>query len=277
MPPSIPLVVYGVATNTSIGDLFLAGIVPAFIVAAFLIVPNIILSKKAGYLGNGQKFSMKELLKATWEGIWALLMPVIILGGIYGGIFTPTEAAVNRRLQRHQHRSLRLQGTDFQEPMEDACRTTPPSWRQDVTFARPPPWAPYFPSSNSSGTDGFLFGNSSNKITVLLIVNVFLVFVGMVDGHDLANIIFSPNLLLALRPYGIDPVHFGLIMTINLAIGFVTPPVAANLFVASGMTGIPLDKVVKKAFPFIVAMFLALMLITYIPDASIGLLKLMGR
>ena len=127
------------------------------------------------------------------------------------------------------------------------------------------------------GLTAFLFGISSNKIIVLLIVNIFLIFVGMVMDTTSANIIFSPILLMALKPYGINPVHFGLIMTINLAIGFVTPPVAGNLFVASGMTGIPLDKIVRKAFPFIVAMFLALMLVTYVPDTSIGLLKLLGR
>jgi len=121
---------------------------------------------------------MKELLKGTWEGIWALLMPVIILGGIYGGIFTPTEAAVNRRLQRHQHRSLRLQGTDFQEPMEMLV-DKPPSWRQDVTFARPPLGRRTFPPPIPQGLTPSCSVIPAT-VTVLLIVNVFLVFVGMV-------------------------------------------------------------------------------------------------
>jgi C4-dicarboxylate transporter DctM subunit len=106
---------------------------------------------------------------------------------------------------------------------------------------------------------------------------VFLVFVGMVVDTTSANIIFSPILLAALRPYGIDPVHFGLIMTINLAIGFVTPPVAGNLFVASGMTGIPMEKIASKALPFIVAMFVALLIVTYVPGSSLGILRLLGR
>jgi C4-dicarboxylate transporter DctM subunit len=122
-----------------------------------------------------------------------------------------------------------------------------------------------------------LFALSTNKIVILLIVNIFLVFVGMVVDTTAANIIFSPILLTALRPYGIDPVHFGLMMTINLAIGFVTPPVAGNLFVASGMTGIPMENIVKKALPFIVAMFVALLIITYVPATSIGILRLLGR
>lgn len=278
MPPSIPLVVYGVATNTSIGDLFLAGIIPAFIVAVFLIVPNIILSKKAGYLGNGKKFSMKALLKATWEGIWALLMPVIILGGIYGGIFTPTEAAVIATFYGIIIGVFVYKELTFKNLWKMLVDNTSFVGGMMLTFAPAAAMGAVLSLLQiPQGLTAFLFGISSNKIVVLLIVNVFLVFVGMVMDTTSANIIFSPILLLALRPYGIDPVHFGLIMTINLAIGFVTPPVAANLFVASGMTGIPLDRIVKKAFPFIVAMFLALMLITYIPDTSIGLLKLMGR
>ena len=278
MPLSIPLVVYGVATNTSIGDLFLAGIVPAFIVAAFLIVPNVILSKKAGYLGNGQKFSMKALLKATWDGIWALLMPVIILGGIYGGIFTPTEAAVIATFYGIIIGVFVYKELTFKNLWKMLVDNTSFVGGMMLTFAPAAAMGAVLSLLQiPQGLTAFLFGISSNKIVVLLIVNVFLIFVGMVMDTTSANIIFSPILLLALRPYGIDPVHFGLIMTINLAIGFVTPPVAANLFVASGMTGIPLDKIVKKAFPFIVAMFLALMLITYIPDTSIGLLKLMGR
>jgi len=278
MPPSIPLVVYGVATNTSIGDLFLAGIVPAFIVAVFLIVPNVILSKKAGYLGNGQKFSVVELLKAIWDAKWALLMPLIILGGIYGGIFTPTEAAVIATfygilIGRFLYKELTLKAlwkmlVDNTSFVGGIMLTFAPAAAMGAVLS-----LLQVPQAVTS----FLFGISQNKIVVLLIVNVFLVFVGMVMDTTSANIIFSPILLAALKPFGVDPIHFGLIMTINLAIGFVTPPVAANLFVASGMTGLPLDKIVKKALPFIVAMFLALMLITYIPDTSIGLLKLLGR
>ena len=123
----------------------------------------------------------------------------------------------------------------------------------------------------------FLFSISNNILIIMLIVNIFLVFIGMVVDTTSANIIFSPILLAALRPYGIDPVHFGLIMTVNLAIGFITPPVAANLFVAAGMTGLPLEKIVIKAFPFLVSMFISLLIITYVPGTSLGFLWLLGR
>jgi C4-dicarboxylate transporter, DctM subunit len=278
MPPSIPMVVYGVATNTSIGDLFLAGIVPAFVVAAFLIIPNVFLSKKAGYKGNGIKFSWKELFKATWDAKWALLMPLIILGGIYGGVFTPTEAAVIATFYGIIVGIFVYKELSFKALWKMLVNNTSFVGGIMLTFAPAAAMGAVLSLLQvPQGITAFLFGISSNKIIVLLIVNIFLIFVGMVMDTTSANIIFSPILLMALKPYGINPVHFGLIMTINLAIGFVTPPVAGNLFVASGMTGIPLDKIVKKALPFIVAMFLALMIITYVPDTSIGLLKLLGR
>ncbi|MFA6508636.1 MAG: TRAP transporter large permease [Treponemataceae bacterium] len=278
MPPSIPLVVYGVATNTSIGDLFLAGIVPAFIVAAFLTATNIFLSKRAGYLGNGESFSIKELFKAIWDAKWALFMPIIILGGIYGGIFTPTEAAViatfygiivglfiYRELSVKDIWTMLVKNTSF---VGGIMLTFAPAAAMGAILSL---------LQIPQAITGFLFGISDSKIIILLIVNVFLLFVGMVMDTTSANIIFSPILLVALKPYGIDPVHFGLLMTVNLAIGFVTPPVAANLFVASGMTGIPLDKIVRKAAPFIVAMFAALLILTYVPETSIGILRFFGN
>jgi len=130
----------------------------------------------------------------------------------------------------------------------------------------------------SKGRDKFIFFNlfsiSDERIVVLLLVCIFLVIVGMVIDTTSANIIFSPILLAALRPYGVDPVHFGLIMTITLAIGFCTPPIAPNIFVASGITGIPIEKIISKAIPFLVAMFVALLLVTYVPTISLGILQL---
>ncbi len=278
MPPSIPLVIYGVATTTSIGDLFLAGIGPAFIVGSILALVNIYQSKKLGYFGNGEKFSFIELIKAVWDAKWALLMPLIILGGIYGGIFTPTEAAVvaifyGIIVGKYGYKELTWKGV-----LDIFIKNTSFVGGILLTFAPAAALGAVLALLRiPTALTDFLLGLSSNKIVVLLIVNVFLVFVGMVVDTTAANIIFSPILLTALRPFGVDPVHFGLLMTINLAIGFVTPPVAGNLFVASGMTGIPMDKIVRKALPFIVSMFIALLIVTYVPATSIGILKLLGR
>ena len=275
VPPSIPLVVYGVATNTSIGDLFLAGLGPALVVGLLLIVVNVVISRKHGYKGSGS-FLLKKFGAAAWDAKWALFLPIIILGGIYGGIFTPTEAAVvaifyslivglfiYKEIKLRDIWSILYKNATF---VGGIMLTFAPAAALGGVFA-----LLGVPAALSS----FLFSLTSNKIIVLLIVNVFLVLVGMVMDTTSANIIFSPILLTALRPFGIDPVHFGLIMTINLAIGFVTPPVAGNLFVASGMTGIPMEKIAKKALPLIFAMFVALLVVTYVPAVSTGILRLL--
>lgn len=274
VPPSIPLVVYGVATNTSIGDLFLAGLGPALVVGILLIVVNFIISKKQGYNGVGA-FSLRELGKAMWDAKWALFLPVIILGGIYGGVFTPTEAAVVACFY-----SLFVGLFIYRELKPKDIWTT---FYKNTTFVGGI-MLTFAPAAALGGVlallgvptalSNLLFSLTDNKIVVLLIVNIFLVFVGMVMDTTSANIIFSPILLQALKPFGVNPIHFGLIMTINLAIGFVTPPVAGNLFVASGMTGIPMEKIAKKAIPLILAMFVALLVVTYIPAVSMGILNL---
>ena len=272
VPPSIPMVVYGVATNTSIGNLFLAGIGPAFVVGGFLMIFNWVISKRKGYLA-ARKFNGKELGKALWDGKWSLFLPIIILGGIYGGIFTPTEAAVvaifysivvglviYREMKVTDLWKIFFDNTTF---VGGIMLTFAPAAALGGVFA--------FLGVPTAITNALL-GISSNKIIVLLIINIFLTFVGMVVDTTSANIIFSPILLAALKPYGVNPVHLGLIMTLNLAIGFVTPPVAGNLFVAAGMTGIPMEKIAKAALPLIVAMFIALLIVTYIPAVSIGIL-----
>jgi C4-dicarboxylate transporter DctM subunit len=278
VPPSIPLVIYGVATNTSIGDLFLAGIGPAVVVGALLIICNVILSKKNGYEGNGEAFSLIELFKAIWDAKWALLMPLIILGGIYGGIFTPTEAAVVALIYGCIIGIFVYKEMTWKRVLEILDSNSSFVGGIMLTFAPAAAMGAVLALLRiPQGLTDLLFSISDNKIVILLIVNIFLVFVGMVIETTSANIIFSPILLAALRPYGVDPIHFGLIMTINLAIGFITPPVAANLFVASGMTGIPIEKLAVKAMPFIVSMFIALLIVTYFPITSLGILRLLGR
>ncbi len=274
VPPSIPLVVYGVATNTSIGDLFMAGWGPAFVVGALLIIVNYVLSKKNGYTGSGS-FSWKNVGKSAWDAKWALFLPVIILGGIYGGIFTPTEAAVVACFYSMIVGLFIYRELKFKDIWATFKKNTTFVGGIMLTFA---------PAGALGGVlallgvptalSNFLFSITNNKNVVLLIVLVFLVFVGMVMDTTSANIIFSPILLQALKPFGVDPIHFGLIMTLMLALGFVTPPVAGNLFVASGMTGISMGKIAKKAAPFIVAMFVAAIIVTYIPGISLGILSI---
>jgi C4-dicarboxylate transporter DctM subunit len=276
VPPSIPMVIYGVATSTSIGSLFLAGFFPAIVVALSLGIVNYFISKKRGYKGTGEKFNLKGFLSACWEAKWALLMPVIILGGIYGGVFTPTEAAVISVAYGIVIGLFVYKELKFIDLYRIVDNNTSFVGGVMMTFAPAAALGSIFamlqvPAAVSSA----LMTISTNKNIILLIINIFLVFVGMIVDTTSANIILSPLLLAILKPMGVDPIHLGIIMTLNLCIGFVTPPVAVNLFVASGMTKISVERIAKVAIPFIVALFAALMLVTYIPDISLGLLKIM--
>ena len=274
MPPSIPFVIYGFATDTSIGDLFLAGVIPAFVIAACLLIVAYFMSKKAGYTGTGHPFNLKEFLKALWDGIWALFMPIIILGGIYGGIFTPTEAAVVALVYGLFVSMVIYKELSFRELFQLLDKFVSFNGGIVLTFAPAIALGAIFaligiPQAITSG----LVAISSNKFVALLLINAFLLVVGMLLDAITSIIILAPMLLAAMQPYGVDPIHFGIIMTLNLAIGFVTPPVAANLYVASGMTGIPIERIAKVAFPFIVALLVSLLIMTYVPELSLFLVR----
>ena len=274
VPPSIPLILYGATTNTSVSDLFLAGIGPAVVVAVALVLVSYVISRKRGYRGEPSGFSFKELLKAAWDAKWSVLMPVIILGGIYSGAFTPTEAAVVAILYGvvvglFVTRELKFK--DLLKTLDDNA-----SFIGGFMLAAVPASAVGAVMALLGIPDtiaNFLLSVSSNLYVIMLIVNLFMILIGMVMDTIPAIIIFAPLLYKALVPLGIDPVQLGLVITVNLAIGFITPPVANNIFVASTMTGLPMGKIVKEAIPFILAMFVALVIISFVPGVSTGLVS----
>ena len=242
--------------------------------AILLLAVSFIKSKKAGYVGTGQPFNMKALVKALWDGIWALLMPIIILGGIYGGIFTPTEAAVVALMYGLFVSMVIYRELTFKELFNLFDGFVSFSGGIVLTFAPAIALGAIFallgiPKAITAG----LLAISGNKFVALLLINCFLLGVGMLLDAITSIILLAPLLLAVLQPFGIDPVHFGIVMTLNLAVGFVTPPVAANLFVASGMTGVPIEKIAKVAVPFIIALFVALILMTYVPQLSLFLVR----
>ena len=279
IPPSIPMVTYGVVSGVSIGALFLGGFGSGIIVGLALMAVVYVTSKKRGYGGNAEKFSLKELWKAVVDAIWALLMPVIILGGIYGGIFTPTEAAAvavaySLIVGFFIYKEMKLK--DIPRVFANASVSTAVVMFI-VATATVFGWiltSERIPDAIAAA----ILSVSQNPYIVLLMVNGLLLIVGCLMETNAAILILAPIFLPLLIELGIDPIFFGIVMVVNLAIGFFTPPVGVNLFVTCSICDISLGKLSKAVIPFVVAMILALLLITYVPPISMFLPNLlMGR
>ncbi|MCF6094840.1 TRAP transporter large permease [Microaerobacter geothermalis] len=272
IPPSVPLVLYGVAASTSISDLFLAGIGPGVFVTFSLVIVAFIISYKRGY-GGGEKSSVWEFFHTLKDAILALLMPVIILGGIYGGIFTPTEAAVvavvyGLIVGLFVYREIKWK--DLSDIFSSSVTTTA---------------VIMFIIANAS-IFGFLLTReqipreisnmmlsvTQSEIVTLLIINGLLLIIGTFLETAAAIIILTPILVPIVQGMGIDLVHFGIIMTVNLAIGMITPPVGINLFVGSNIAGIKMEPLVQAIIPFILIMIVDVLIISFFPGLSLFLL-----
>lgn len=273
IPPSIPFVLYGVIGNVSVGDMFIAGILPGILIGVCMMVLAYFISKKRGYKPDDvEAFSFKDVLIALNEAKWALLIPVIILGGIYGGIFTPTEAAVVAVVYAliigvFVYKELDVKNI-YDSFLESIIinATTMIIIGFSVSFA-------YFMTLEQipSSIATFLTELSDNPIIILLIIIAFLLVVGMFIDTISALVVLTPILLPVVTAVGVDPIHFGVIFVATLAIGFVTPPLGVNLFVASSVGRVQFEKIVVAVIPFIIVMTLVVLLITFIPQLSLWL------
>ena len=267
------MVMYGVSGSVSIGDMFIAGIIPGILVGIGLMIYTYYYSKKNNYLGNGKKISIKNIGKEVWNAKWSLLIPVIILGGIYGGIFTPTEAAAAAVffgfiIGVFVYRELKL-NVLADVFIESALMTatilvivgTATAFGKLLAMEQIPNQI-----ANS------MLSLSSNPTIIMLSIIVLLLIVGCFMDTIAAIIILTPILLPVATLVGYDPIHFGIIMIVALAIGFITPPVGVNLFVGAGISGISLEALSKAILPFIIVMIIILLIIMFIPALSLLLL-----
>lgn len=265
IPPSIPLVVFGVCTSTSVGDLFLGGIFPGILIGVGLIISNYIVCKKKGYVGAVRR-SRKESLKALWEAKWALFAPVIILGGIYSGIFTPTEASVvavvySTIVALFIYREITWK--DLYNAIVGAATTngvTTFLLGLSTAFAALLSFAKITITVTNA-----IISFTDNKFVFLLIVNVVLLIIGCFIDNIPATTILAPMLLPAMNNFGVHPVTFGVFMTMNLLVGLVTPPYGCSLFVASAVCKVKMEDMLKNIAIPLITLIACLLLTTYIP------------
>lgn len=266
IPPSNPFVVYGVTAQQSIGALFMGGIVPGILTGLALMIYTYFYCKKKGWRGIDREKNTKELLHVIWDAKWALLVPVIILGGIYGGIMTPTEAAAVAALYGLLAGMFFYRELTFHSLGQFLSEAVSSSASIIILIAMATLFGNIMAiESVPESIAEFMLSISNNKIVILLIINVFLLFVGTFMEALAAIVILTPVLLPVVMQLGVNPIHFGVIMVVNLAIGFVTPPVGVNLFVASTITNCKLTDLAVSIIPLLCIMIFVLLLITYIP------------
>ncbi|MDT8378995.1 MAG: TRAP transporter large permease [Desulfotignum sp.] len=272
IPPSVPLIIYGTTAGASVGDLFIAGVFPGLFIGFCLMVCSYVLSRKYGYTGSGKRVPLKELLIALKDSILALMVPLIVLGGIYGGFTTPTEAGVIAvvysliaegiilRTLSWKKIWLILRGTALTTSSIFLVVATATALGQILLFHNVPDMLV-----------DILLSISESKIVLIPIILIFLLIMGtFMDA--LANIlILTPLLLPIVTKLGIHPIHFGIIMITCSSMGFLTPPVGVNLFVGCSIGNISIEKLSKAVMPFLFTLLIALLVITYVPSLALWL------
>ena len=274
IPPSIPLVIYGVVVGASIGELFIAGIIPGIIMGVVILVMCYFISKKKGYKGTAEKLTLKKFCHSFIDAIWAFMAPGIILGGIYWGICTPTEAAVVAVIYSlftgvvvYRELSLKKIYDAFLETLSVNGATT---FMVGLSMA----FASYLIMAGlPQQIASFLIGITDSRILLFLIVNIFLLVVGSLIDPVPAIIILAPILLPVMMKFGMTPVTFGVVLIANLAIGYITPPYGVNLFVAMAVAKISMERMLKYVAALFLAMLIALLLITYCESSTMYLVR----
>jgi C4-dicarboxylate transporter, DctM subunit len=269
IPPSIPLILYGVSTDTSIGQLFVAGIGPGILVATSLMILVLVLCRVRG-IGMRDGEDRSSLARASLNALPALLVPFVILGGIYSGIFTPTEAsaaAVAAALIVGMGIYRELKFSMLPEILKQTVIATSAIM---IIIAAASLFSFLITRSGLPNEIAAWFKDVfESRIAFLLAVNILLLIVGMFIETSAAILVLAPILTPIAIAYGVDPVHFGLIIVVNLALGMITPPLGVNLFAACAVAKLSVDKIIPHLLWFVLTVFGALMIITYVPAITL--------
>ena len=271
IPPSLPMIIVGTLASVSIGDLFLAGALPGIMLGLGLMIPTYIISVKRNY-PKGERKSFKVIFESFMGSFWALFMTIIILWGILGGYFTPTEASIIAVIYAlvigiFVYKELPIK--KIPEIMLSSMTTTA-SIMLLVGFANLFGWIMVSEQIPQLVADAII-GISENPIVVILLINLLLLFVGTFMETIAALVILFPVLMPVAAQVGMDPVQFGVMMVLNLVIGLVTPPVGVCLFVASQIGKVPIGRAARELVPFIGVSLVVLMLVAFVPQVSLFL------
>ena len=274
IPPSVGFIIYASVANdpsVSVGKLFLAGAIPGLILGLYFLAVCFLAGKRLD-LPRGPRRSTRGLLRATRDAAWALLMPVIILGGILGGIVTPTEAGVIAVLYGLfvgcvVYRQIRL--ADLPYLLAKTAKQSAVILFV-IACAKPFGWLLTYINAPETLTGAFA-AVSGQAWVFLLVLNAGIVLLGCFMEGGSIMIILTPLLLPTLRAYGVDLVHFGVVFQLNIMIGLLTPPLGMLLYVITGVSGVPMDAILKHLWPFLIAIVLVLLLITFIPSITLWL------
>ncbi len=271
IPPSIPMILYGVSAEVSIGELFIAGFGPGLLIGLALMLFVWVYCKFKGW-GKTDGEDRLAFGKATWQAAWALLMPVIILGGIYGGIFTPTEASAVAVFYALVVGMVIYREIKFSDLVPILRKSVLSSAVIMFIIANAGLFAFLITRAGVPDAIGrYLEAVLHSPALFLLGVNAALFIIGMFIETSAAIIVLAPILAPVAIHFGIDPVHFGLIMVVNLAMGMITPPFGVNLFAACTVARISLDRMIPYLLPFVLVIIACLMVVTYVPALSLTL------
>lgn len=272
IPPSIPMVIWGVISNTSVPQMFFAGVLPGLVMMGALLIVCSLHARWTDLPHLPEPISLRRLGAATWDAKWALLAPVIILGGIYGGIFTPTEAGVVGIAYGLLVGTLLYHELTLQDLYDILMRsmTTSANIAFVVALASVFGWIVAYEQLAVRVAD-LITGVTDNRILILLLLNLFLLVAGMLMDTIAIMIVFAGFLIQLGAHLGMDPVHLGIMLIVNLGVGLVTPPFGYTLFTAVAISGVSFGRVAAALWPLLVVQLAVVLLVTYLPPLSLWL------